>query len=436
MENKAPVRRVKILLLGYDDKPLKGHVLSHYKMLPDEKFDKRLVVQMSLGEKKEYAFRVYPTNLVQKIRSNIGKSLTRLKNIIQYRSFILKNKKRSEFNFYGIEKRCDYSAQEILDKNPGFVPDVIALYWTAAFLNSMTIRDLHDLTGAQMLFVCVDEAYLTGGCHYPNDCEGYLHGCHDCPALSIGKKVATKQMADKLRYWEGMPKIVYGVMSDCLMAKASPIFKDAVTIAKVSVPEVTITDKYMARSKWKIGDNDFVMLLGANDIRSVRKGFKYAIEAINKLAEKKDNLCLFLLGHKKVDSINGFGIRKNVRIIAPGFLSLNDLFMAYCASDCHISPSLADSGPMMVNYSIACGIPVVSFNIGVARDIVMHKETGYIAKYKDSNDIANGLDWLYQQNEDSREQIRQRCLNIMEKFKKQSTYYDDVYDYIVNRKQI
>lgn len=432
MKNKTVDKRVKILMLGINDNTLKGHVLSHYKMLPDEKFDKRMVVKTSLGEKKDYAFHVKSMSIWSRIWNKIDIKLTPLKNTIKYHSIVLTDKNKSEYCFLSFDKQCDVNAQDILDKNPGFVPDVIALYWTATFLNPKIIRDLHDITGAKILFVFVDEAYLTGGCHYPNDCNGYLNGCRNCPALSMGKKVAENQIADKLKYWENMPKFVYGVKSDCILAKKSPVFKDAVAIAKVSVPEVTITDKHTARVKWGICENNFVMLLGANDLRDTRKGIKYAIKAINKFAEKRDNLCVFILGHKKNHTINKLGINSNVKIIAPGFLSLNDLFIAYCASDCHISPSLADSGPMMVNYSIACGTPVVSYNIGVARDIVLHKETGYIAKYKDSNDIANGLNWIYQLDENSKETMRKNCLALMEELKKQRPYYDEVYDYIVN----
>lgn len=431
MLNNTSDKKVKILLLGYNDNPLKGHVLSHYQELPEDKFDKRMVVAFSLDEKKDYAFHVQSKSVWAKIWKKFDIRLTRIKNIIRYRSFIQINKKRPEFCFLGFDRQCNVTAKEILDKNPDFVPDVIALFWTATFLNPKIIRDLHDITGAKILFVFVDEAYLTGGCHYPNDCEGYLYGCHKCPALSIGKNVAELQMADKLKYWEGIPKIVYGVKSDCILAKKTPVFKDAITIALIAVPNVTITDRSTARRKWGIDANSFVMLLGANDLRDTRKGIKYAIKAINKLAEEKDNLCVFILGHKKNHTINKLGIKSNVKIIAPGFLSLNDLFIAYCASDCHISPSLADSGPMMVNYSIACGTPVVSYNIGVARDIVLHKETGYIAKYKDSNDIANGLNWLYQLDENSKETMRKNCLALMEELKKQRPYYDDVYDYVV-----
>lgn len=425
-------RKVKILLLGYDDNRLNGHVLSHYQKIPDSRFDKRMVVLYSLEGKKDYAFRARPTNVWGRTWSNIGKGLTRLKNMLQYHTIILVNKKKPEYHFYGIDKRCDVTAYEILGKNPDFVPDVIALYWTSIFINSKIIRDLYDLTKAVILFVFVDQAYLTGGCHYPNDCKGYMNGCLNCPALSIGKRVAKRQMADKLKYWGNMPKIVYGVKSDCQMAMEAPLFKDAFFIPMIDVPEVPWTEYDNARHLWNIDENKFVILLGANNIDSPRKGVQYAISAINKVAESNNNLCLLLLGKKDENIVRKLNIRDNVKIIAPGFLSLEDLIMAFCASDCHISPSIADSGPMMVNYSIASGTPVIAFNIGVARDIVLHKETGYIAKYKDSDDISNGIDWLMHMDTEAKFVMRKRCRALMEYQRTtQRPYYDEVYDYIV-----
>ena len=46
---------------------------------------------------------------------------------------------------------------------------------------------------------------------------------------------------------------------------------------------------------------------------------------------------------------------------------------------------------MMINYGIMQYIPVVAFEMGVALDLIVHKENGYIAKWRDVNDFANGI---------------------------------------------
>ena len=44
--------------------------------------------------------------------------------------------------------------------------------------------------------------------------------------------------------------------------------------------------------------------------------------------------------------------------------------------------------------SMACGTPVVGFDIGGNTDMVEHKENGYLAKPFDTDDLADGIDWI------------------------------------------
>jgi len=41
--------------------------------------------------------------------------------------------------------------------------------------------------------------------------------------------------------------------------------------------------------------------------------------------------------------------------------------------------------------SMCCGIPVVGFDVGGIPDMISHKVNGYLAKYKDSEDLASGI---------------------------------------------
>ena len=65
-------------------------------------------------------------------------------------------------------------------------------------------------------------------------------------------------------------------------------------------------------------------------------------------------------------------------------------FIDVAMSDVFLSPSIQDAGPMMLNQALMCGTPAVAFNIGVAYDIINDK-TGYLAKYRDSEDFCKGI---------------------------------------------
>jgi glycosyltransferase involved in cell wall biosynthesis len=57
---------------------------------------------------------------------------------------------------------------------------------------------------------------------------------------------------------------------------------------------------------------------------------------------------------------------------------------------------MADNQPTTVQESLCCGTPVVGFNIGGIPDMIRHKENGYLAKYKDAADIAEGIKYCLQ----------------------------------------
>lgn len=66
----------------------------------------------------------------------------------------------------------------------------------------------------------------------------------------------------------------------------------------------------------------------------------------------------------------------------------------YSSADILLYPSIADNCPLVVLEAMACGLPVVSFNTGGIPELVSHKINGYIAEYKNSRDLTQGINWL------------------------------------------
>jgi glycosyltransferase involved in cell wall biosynthesis len=44
--------------------------------------------------------------------------------------------------------------------------------------------------------------------------------------------------------------------------------------------------------------------------------------------------------------------------------------------------------------SLACGTPVVAFNVGGNSDMMEHLKNGYLAKPFDTDDLRNGIEWV------------------------------------------
>jgi glycosyltransferase involved in cell wall biosynthesis len=75
-----------------------------------------------------------------------------------------------------------------------------------------------------------------------------------------------------------------------------------------------------------------------------------------------------------------------------GYISSDRLkSIAYSAADLFIFPTRADNLPLVLQESMACGTPMVSFDIGGVLDLVRPMVTGYLANPEDAKDFCNGI---------------------------------------------
>lgn len=67
--------------------------------------------------------------------------------------------------------------------------------------------------------------------------------------------------------------------------------------------------------------------------------------------------------------------------------------LIYSAADCMVVPSRLDNLPQTAVEAIACGTPVVAFNVGGLSDIIEHRKYGYLAEPYDLKDLGEGIMW-------------------------------------------
>jgi glycosyltransferase involved in cell wall biosynthesis len=85
--------------------------------------------------------------------------------------------------------------------------------------------------------------------------------------------------------------------------------------------------------------------------------------------------------------------------------------IAFSATDLFIFPTRADNLPLVLQESMACGTPIVSFNIGGVPDLVRPGETGYLAAPEDTADFRHGIIALLE-DQTRRHQMAQNCRAI------------------------
>ena len=76
-----------------------------------------------------------------------------------------------------------------------------------------------------------------------------------------------------------------------------------------------------------------------------------------------------------------------------------------------IFPTRADNLPLVLQESMACGTPMVSFKVGGVPDLVRPGITGYLATPRDAQDFFNGIVQLLE-DDNLKENMSKNCRKI------------------------
>lgn len=309
-----------------------------------------------------------------------------------------KIKTNPDYNILDYDQTITYYSTKKLLKKAGFNPDVNIVLFMHNFLSFKNLYELYKATNAPILLYMMDMASITGGCHYAWDCKNYTKQCGNCPGLysSVPNDQSHLNWKFKKKYIDKTEIIPISCTEwQFRQLQESSLFnkKEKYKILLPIDDEVLKpANKEEVRKRLNLPISKKIVFFGAVTVNERRKGFKELIEALRILKSK--------LRHNEISNIHlvvAGNSNEDIKDILPfdhtflGYLSHDKLAAAFQASDVFVSPSIEDSGPMMINQSIMCGTPVVSFEMGVAEDLVHNFKTGYRAKLKDSEDLAKGL---------------------------------------------
>lgn len=349
----------------------------------------------------------------------------RLLDKVQYHLKIDRNfltKTDPKYCIFGLsEQKIFYKTSKLLDK-ANFIPQVTIILFAKDFINTKNIYELYHKTNSPVLWVMFDMAPLTGGCHYAWDCEGYKKSCGNCPGLFSANPfdITYKNLNFKKNFIDRTNiQIIAGSEWQYRQAKESFLFRDKIIHKILISVDPTIfkpVDKLEIRRKMGIPTDKKVIFFGALGLNSARKGMKYLLESLTKFKEmiKEDSEFrqqIFLL-----TAGNGFDKIRDYLPFEYKSMGLLDntygIASCYQAADIFICPSIEDSGPTMINQSLMCGTPVVSFEMGVASDLVKTGETGYLARIKDSKDLVQGVFNTLMLNRANFDKLSENCRNL------------------------
>lgn len=306
----------------------------------------------------------------------------------------LADSKRGTYSF-SLFGRGIHKEKKILDA------DILIIAWSiGGFLNLRSYRKLLELN-KPVIFIMRDMWLFTGGCHHSFECNSFEIACGNCPVFNDhGKFLAKKLLKLKQKVFGSFDKYVVVGPSKWIVdkARASALFENRRVL---HIPNFVPTHLFkqignsMASEYFEIDSRKFVIGFGAKGgVDNPYKGFSYLIEALKVLGRRFDHSSVHLL-------IYGAEDNSSLRELVPfemtftGFI-YDDRAMNLCynAMDVFVVPSLADNLPSTVLESLASGTPVVGFETGGIPEMIKHKSNGYIANYRDFNDLANGIQFV------------------------------------------
>lgn len=352
--------------------------------------------------------------------------------IIKVRREFFKKKKNisvkydSKYDFISTdETSVNVSARSIIDLI-GFTPNIIYSGMTDGFLNSTDLLHLQQLTKAEVYNIAVDMNHFTGGCHYAWDCKGYIEGCTSkCPAIldENEKDVPKVNFETKLRNAKkGNFKIVGMSQWTVNQARESVIYKNQKEYPNVnSLIDTTILNdkcKKFAKQVFNLEKDKFYILMGCHYVTAKRKGFEYLLRSLEILyyqlnTDQRNRIRVIVVSKENTQNFENILFQKQ---FIPFINDYRLLSLLYQASDVFVNSSIEDAGPMMVSESLACGTPVVGFNMGVVNNMVISGLNGYKAKLKDSEDLAFGIKTIFELSSEDYEKYSKNAVKQVEEY--------------------
>jgi glycosyltransferase involved in cell wall biosynthesis len=271
-------------------------------------------------------------------------------------------------------------------------PDVVHLHW----INGGMIR-IEELTKikAPIVWSLHDMWAFTGGCHYDENCQGYKNYCGNCKVLASDndKDLSRRIHNRKAKVFDRLENLtIIGLsqwLADC--AKSSSLFRDKNILCLPNPIDTKVFapfDSLQARQLLNLPSDKKLILFGAMGATSdPRKGFAELNEGLNLL--ERNDVELVVFGSSKPKVSQSFKYKTHYLGQLHDDITLKVL---YSAADVMVVSSLQENLSNAIMESMACGTPVVGFNIGGNGDLIDHHENGYLANPFDSGDLAKGIE--------------------------------------------
>jgi glycosyltransferase involved in cell wall biosynthesis len=314
-------------------------------------------------------------------------------------------------------------------------PDIINLHWVCG--GYMQVESVPKFN-KPLVWTLHDMWAFTGGCHYSEECDGYTKSCGSCPQLHSSKDSDLSRWVwqRKAQAWKNLNLTLVTPshwLAEC--AKSSSLLQEypVNVIANGLDPEVyKPLNRRLVRESLNLPQNKQLVLFGAMQGTDDRwKGFPLLVLALQSLSksEWQDKIELLVFGSSQPENPINVGFKTHYL----GRLKDESLAKVYAAADVMVVPSRYEAFGQTASEALACGTPVVAFDVTGLKDIVDQQQNGYLAKPYETEDLARGIAWVLEDPDRHQKLCRSARLKVEEKFtlQVQARAYKNLYEEIL-----
>lgn len=324
--------------------------------------------------------------------------------------------------------------------------DILNLHWVARFVDLPQL--LPQFAGRiPIVWTLHDMQPLTGGCHYTAGCESFTGKCHSCPQLiNRGVEDASAEVFEArlsaLRHLRNNDLHIVSPSKWLLneAARSTALSRFSMTCIPYGLDTTVFRpiNKLDARKSLKLPLDNRLLLFVSASVQNHRKGLDLLVASLAKVKTQHPDLRLVAVGQKEEAtdaSLHRLGVItlgsiKDERLLAA----------AYSAADLFVIPSRQDNLPNTMLESIACGTPVVGFDVGGIPDVVRPNQTGWLARQLTRDSLAATISEALQAMLDRglEAKYRANCRAVAEteyKLAKQAERYRSLFGELLNQRR-
>lgn len=324
-------------------------------------------------------------------------------------------------HFFG-ERRLEYIFRRTTGRNNILFPSTLLLdKWP--WLKDADVWHFHNLHGhfasipllarqsrkRPVVLSPVDQFLATGYCTYTLGCERFRDSCGCCPQLGSSYPGLTRETTKELLAMKkkAVSKSRFNVL---VHTKYLADYYRSTFVGQRPIEQIyygidigVFAPANRKRAAGSLGitpaDDRLTVSLLHSDFRDKRKRLSKMLEPLQQLAKRRPAQLRLLVIGRSSEEARAFATPELPIETLPFLESPSDLAKALNIADLLLYPTLADNLSLTCLSAMACGVPVISSNVGGQSEAIKDGVNGFLCNVEDLNEFVDRVEQLISDRE-------------------------------------